>query len=470
MPPNILCLCTDQQRYDTIGALGNTLVRTANIDRLVGEGVSFTQAYCQSPVCTPSRASFLTGRYSRTTRCRQNGQKIPEDEVLVSKMLADAGYRCGLAGKLHLSSCSDGKVESRIDDGYHDFHWSHHPQPDWTENAYTQWLLSRGQSWEDLYSGPTTGYVKQGVPAEFHQTTWCAEVAMDFVRSNTSRPWLFSFNCFDPHHAFDPPPEYMQRYNPEDMPLPKSRPGELATKTTYQQLDAEWAHNHPGEFHTGAMTDADRRDVTAAYYAMCELIDDQVGRIINELERTGQRDNTIVIFMSDHGEMLGDHGIYLKGPHFYDEAIRVPLVISCPERFQSGTRMDGMTELIDLVPTVLEACDLPIPNRVQGRSLVPHLTGRADPSHHRDHVFCEYYNSWTHPSAYGTMLRTATEKIVVYHGSDQGELYDLVADPDEFTNLWDSNEHQTMKLQLMQRCFDASVLTMDPEPSRLGPF
>lgn len=448
--PNVLWLCTDQQRYDTIGALGSTLVRTPNIDRLIDNGVAFTHAYCQSPVCTPSRASFLTGRYPRTTRCRQNGQKIPSDEVLVSKMFADAGYHCGLAGKLHLSSCSGGKVESRIDDGYHDFRWSHHPQPDWPENAYTQWLHAKGQRWEELYSGHATGYVKEGVPAEFHQTTWCAEMAMDFIRGNQSRPWLFSFNCFDPHHAFDPPAEYLSRYNPADMPLPKRRDGELAGKTSFQRLDAEWAHNSPGEFHTGAMTDNDRRQVTAAYYAMCELIDDQVGRILQTLDETGQRENTIVIFMSDHGEMLGDHGIYFKGPHFYDEAIRVPLVISCPQRFQSGTQVNGLTELVDLVPTLLDACELPIPNRVQGRSLVPHLSGRASANQHRDHVFCEYYNSWTHHDAYGTMLRTATEKIVVYHGTDQGELYDLASDPDEFTNLWDSTNHQAMKLQLMQ--------------------
>ena len=468
--PNILWLCTDQQRFDTIQSLGNDLIRTPNIDRLVDEGVAFTQAYCQSPVCSPSRASFLTGRYPRTTRCRQNGQTIPADEVLVSRMFADAGYRCGLAGKLHLASCSEGKVEERIDDGYHDFHWSHHPQPDWPENAYTQWLQSKGQSWEQLYSGPSTGFVKEGVPAEFHQTTWCAEMAIDFIRSNTDQPWFFSFNCFDPHHAFDPPPEYMAKYNPVHMPLPKTLPGELTSKTSFQQLDSVWAHNSPGEFHTAAMTDADRRQVTAAYYAMCELIDAQIGRIMDSLEQSGQRENTIVIFMSDHGEMLGDHGIYFKGPHFYDEAIHVPLVISAPDRFQAGLQVDGLTELVDLVPTLLDAADLDVPERVQGRSLLPFLTGEADPAHHRESVLCEYYNSWTHDDAYGTMLRTTDEKIVVYHGTDQGELYDLKSDPDEFTNLWTSPDHQAMKLRLMQQCFDASVLSMDPIPHRRGAF
>ena len=136
--PNILWLCTDQQRFDTIRALGNSRINTPNLDQLVADGTSFTNAFCQSPVCSPSRASFLTGRYPRTTRCRQNGQQIPPDELLLPKMFSDAGYRCGLAGKLHLSSCSDGKVEQRIDDGYEVFDWSHHPQPDWPETvSYT---------------------------------------------------------------------------------------------------------------------------------------------------------------------------------------------------------------------------------------------------------------------------------------------------------------------------------------------
>ena len=468
--PNVLWLCTDQQRYDTIRSLGNPLVRSPAVDSLIADGVAFTQAYCQSPVCSPSRASFLTGRYPRTTGCRQNGQTIPEREQLVSRLFADAGYRCGLAGKLHLASCSDGKVEQRIDDGYHDFRWSHHPQPDWPENAYAQWLHARGTSWEQLYDGPSTGFVKEGVPAEFHQTTWCADMAIDFLRGNVGRPWFFSFNCFDPHHPFDPPREYLQRYDPADMPLPKVQAGEADSKTTFQRLDSEWAHNSPGEFHTGGLTDNDRRQVTAAYYAMCELIDDQVARILACLDETGQRDNTIVIFMSDHGEMLGDHGLYFKGPHFYDEAIRVPLVIHWPQQLQRGLKVDGLTELVDLAPTLLDLCGLPQPPGMQGRSLRPLLTGTQDPAVHRDSVYCEYYNSWTHADAYGTMLRTATEKIVVYHGTDQGELYDLAADPDEFHNLWDAADAQAMKLRLMQQCFDRSVLAMDPLPVRRGAF
>lgn len=468
--PNILWICTDQQRYDTIRALGNPHINTPSIDKLVGEGVSFTQAYAQSPVCTPSRAAFLTGRYPRTTKCRQNGQAMPPNEKLISRLFADAGYTCGLAGKLHLATCANGVVETRIDDGYEVFHWSHHPQPDWPENAYTQWLHSKGTSWEELYGGPSTDYIKHGVPEEFNQTTWCADKTIEFIREQKGEPWFFSYNCFAPHHPFDPPAEFLAQYNPADMPLPKTKTGELENKTTYQQLDGQFAHNDPNAYDMGKMTDRDKQEITAAYYAMVELIDKQVGRMVSALEETGQLENTIVIFMSDHGEMLGDHGFYLKGPHFYDEAVRVPLVFSWKDRFQADLRADCLMELIDIAPTLLEASGLEIPEYIQGRTLLPILLGQAPAGQHRDYVFSEYYNAWTHKHSYGSMLRTREEKMVVYHGTDQGELYDLKSDPDEFENLWSDASHAELKMRMMKACFDASVFTMDPSPPRHGQF
>ncbi len=243
--PNILWICTDQQRYDTISALGNSHIRTPNIDELASEGVTFTRAYSQSPVCTPSRAAFLTGRYPRTTRCRQNGAQIPPDEILVTRLLAEDGYDCGLSGKLHLSPCQ-GRVEKRINDGYRAFHWSHHPAPDWPENEYIQWLESKGQSWDKLYHRKPGEPVWAGIPAEFHQTTWCAEKAIEFLSEDRDGPWLMSVNSFDPHHPFDPPAEYLDKYHPDDVPAPGYRPGELDNKTEFQRVDHQGAYGGKG--------------------------------------------------------------------------------------------------------------------------------------------------------------------------------------------------------------------------------
>ena len=470
--PNVLWICTDQQRYDTVACMGNPHIRTPNLDRLAAEGVAFRHAFSQSPVCTPSRACFLTGRYPRTTRTRQNGQDIPADELPVTAMLADAGYDCGLAGKLHLSA-AQGRTEPRIRDGYRVFHWSHHPAPDWPDNAYTHWLEAKGTRWDDLYPPRgERGHAFAGVPAELHQTTWCAEKAIEFMDQRRDGPWLFSINCFDPHHPFDPPQEYLDRYDPDALPDPKYRPGELDGKPCFQQIDHDGAYGGRG-MGFDKLSPRQRREVVAAYYAMVELIDDQVGRLMRHLDDTGQRQNTILIFHSDHGEMLGDHGIFLKGPHTYDCAIRVPLIISWPARFRQGLVSDALVELADLVPTLLDGIAMPVPDRVQGRSFLPICTGQADPHHHRDSVYCEYYNAmpfhnWHDPRPYVTMVRTRTHKLAVTHGVEPGELYDLEADPDEFTNLWHSPAHKDVKLDLLRRCLDAAALTVDPLPPRVA--
>ena len=472
---NILWICTDQQRWDTLGCMGNRFVRTPNIDRLAAEGALFRSAYVQNPVCTPSRASFLTGRYPRTTRCRQNGHAIPADEVLVTRILADHGYFCGLSGKLHLSPCQPNAcpiTERRIDDGYHVFHWSHHPRPDWPANAYIHWLREKGAHWE-RGDYPDSRHIELGMPEDLHHTTWCSQMAVNFMESASEfdRPWLFSVNIYDPHHPFDPPEEYLKPYldRLDDIPLPNYAEGELEEKPVFQGMDHLGAYNNPGLYPYGEMSERDHRLARAAYWAMVDLIDAQVGRMTDALERTGQLENTIVIFMSDHGEMLGDHGIYLKGPYFYDPLIHVPLVIRWPERIRKGLSVPALVELTDLAPTLLEALEIPRRPGMQGRSFWPILTGDADPSHHRDDVYCEYYNSMgchRDPDAHGTMLFDGRHKLAVMHGTGQGELYDTQSDPVERSNLWGKPEPATLQASLMHRLCDRMAWTVDPLPLR----
>ncbi|MFI6347068.1 sulfatase [Streptomyces sp. NPDC050560] len=477
--PNVLWICTDQQRWDTLGSAGNTWTRTPHLDALAEGGVVFDAAYTQSPVCTPSRASFLTGRYPRTTGARQNGQSLSEHEVLVTRTLADAGYVCGLAGKLHLSaahpSVSPG-TEPRVRDGYSEFHWSHHPDPDWPTNEYEHWLRERGTT----YSTPFlegSHHVMEGMPEEDHQTTWCANKAVEFIEAHEDfeNPWLFSVNIFDPHHPFDPPAAYLRRYldRLDEIPLPAYEDGELDTKPVFQRIDHEGAYGGNEDFSYPRMSDREHRLVRAAYWAMCDLIDAQVGRMLDALGRTGQRDNTIVVFSTDHGEMLGDHGIYLKGPYFYEAAVRVPLIVSFPGRVPPGRRAPELVELVDIAPTLLDAAGLPRTPGMQGRSLWPRLSGQDDTAEPREDVYCEYYNAmpWhPDPKPQATMIRTAAHKLVAFHGLDTGELYDLTADPGEHTNLWDSEDHAALKAELLIRLADRMAWTVDPLPGRTANF
>lgn len=477
--PNILWICTDQQRWDTLGCYGNRHVQTPNLDRLAADGALFENAYCQSPVCTPSRTSFLTGRYPRTTGCRQNGQSISANETLITRLFADAGYACGLSGKLHISACHPSTapvIERRINDGYAEFHWSHHPDPDWPTNEYVHWLRQRHISFE-RHAYEDSPYVECGMPPEQHHTTWCAQKAIEFIEANAGyrQPWLFSVNIFDPHHPFDPPRPYLERYlnNLDDIPLPNYVRGELTDKPLFQLTDHQGAYGGQAGFPFDDMSDKDHQLVRAAYWAMCDLIDDQVGAMLDALDRTGQRDDTLVIFMSDHGEMLGDHGIYLKGPYFYEPAIHVPLIISWPGRISGGQRIQRLTELIDLAPTLLDAAKLSQFPAMQGQSFWPIITNQNNSMLDRDDIYCEYYNAmpWhKDPKAYGTMLRTKRYKLVVVHGASAGELYDLENDPRETHNLWDDTEHCSIKNQLLKHLCDRMAWTVSPMPARTAVY
>ncbi len=459
MRPNILWICTDQQRWDTIAALGNPCIRTPNIDRLVHEGTAFDHAFCQSPVCTPSRASFLTGRYPSTVHGCCNGNTVwGEGAVLISKLLADAGYDCGLVGKFHLAA-GFRRLEPRpLDDGYRVFEWSHAPRDDWpTGHAWRDWVAAQGQDLGELCRDMTN------FPLDLHRETWCTTRAIDFIetRRPADRPWLLSLNYYYPHPPFTPPQDYLQRYDPADMPGPRFRDSDLAAQRTLAAIDFQTSVRRPQEF--------DAHAVQAAYYAMIEQLDDQLGRLLDSLERSGQRDNTLILFMSDHGEMLGDHGLLLKGCRFYEGLVRVPLVWAWPGQIRAGLRSSALVELTDIFPTLLELCGLDAPEGTQGRSLWPILAGAAHPQQHRDFVRCEYYRALLDDArgfagTSATMYRDRRYKLVRYHGHDPGELFDLRADPDEFDNLWDVPEHASLRQGLLQQSFDALAFAVDTGP------
>ena len=198
--PNILWLCTDQQRKDTLGCYGNQFVHTPNLDRLAKMGVRFERAYSQNPGMRPFQSELFTGRYPRTCSVRQNGQDIREDERLVPKILSEQGYTCGLSGKLHLSACGPEVCrvrERRIDDGYDYSKWSHHPSEinpagNWPMNEYTMWLTAKGKTYH-IRLVRTANNVNEGMPPEDSQTKWCVDMAMDYIESarQYDLPWLF---------------------------------------------------------------------------------------------------------------------------------------------------------------------------------------------------------------------------------------------------------------------------------------
>jgi arylsulfatase A-like enzyme len=446
---NILWICTDQQRWDTIGALGNNYIHTPNIDRLVNEGVAFDHAFCTSPICTPSRAGFLTGMYPCAVKaCKNGAESWAEQAPLVTKLFRDKDYVCGLSGKLHLTSAMKNDRETRPrDDGYSVFHYSHSPHQGGMKNDYLVWLGKHGYSYKGLQKLDGRAH------ARLHQTTWCTDRAIDFIREQKTQPWLLSINIYDPHPPFNAPASYVSRYDTSSLPGPASTDSDIEEKGRFNGIMCQ---KKPRLY-----SESDAKQHQADYWAQIDLIDENVGRLLSTLEETGQDKSTIIIFTSDHGDMCGDHGMRAKGCRFYEGLVRVPLIFWFPRRFRKGLVSKALVELTDIAPTLLDTVGEQIPSHMQGRSLLPILEGRANPDTHREFVRSEFYDTLDAKElapAFATMIRTRDFKLVVYHGHALGELFNVFKDPKEFDNLWDQPDYEEKRLVLLKRCFDATIL------------
>lgn len=474
--PNILLLCTDQQRYDALGAAGNPHISTPNLDRLAGEGARFTRCYTQSTVCAPSRASLMTGVYPRHHGLWANGVDLDPAQQLFTKVLAEGGYDCALAGKFHLGSAFGGRIEPRLDDGFRIFRWAHDPYVRSPGNEYHHWLR---RTHPELHEQAVVRRERSidALPQEAHYSRWIAEETIEFLAEtrDTDRPFCMIANFFDPHHGFEAPPDFRDRYDADSLPAPVTTPGELATKPPVHTLESQ--RSYAGQMAGFAEHSAAQiQEIKAQYYAMVSLVDEEVGRVLDALEREGLAEETMVVFSSDHGEMLGDHQMLLKGPMMFDCSVRVPLLIRWPGHIAPGTVREELVDWLDLTRTLVSAAGSDGLVRAQGRDLMPLLSGQDWED--RDWILTEYRDScWEYdPPVHCTMVRRADVKIVVHHGSPAtarertGELYDLEADPDELVNLWDLPEHRELRADMEGFLLDALVATEMRERPRLAPF
>ena len=490
--PNILWICSDQQRSDTIGAMGNPFIDTPVLDKLCGEGTGFKNCYAQSPMCTPSRAAMLTGRYCSSYHVFRNGNdKFPESEILVTKLLANDGYTCGLVGKLHLSTLARGR-EKPPDDGFSFRLSSHSPLPAKPEfNDYAKWLRDEKKvDLKEIY-GQMEVPVGKGIPEEYHQTTWCAEKAMAFIEDNQDKTWLLRVDPFDPHPPMDPPKEYMDKYMARETHKPFFGPDDIVHQELFEAIDQqspvardydaiggepdddpEYKKMAQGLKASYPPKNVNLKKMVACYYGMIDLIDKQVGRILQKLEDLGLRENTMVIFTSDHGDLLGDHGLLYKGCRFFESLIHIPLIISWPGTYQKGVKAAGLVEQVDLAPTILEAAGMDVPYPMQGKSLHAMLKGDAPADRHKPFVISEY-NSISPPpfikpkQSHGFMYFDGRYKVILYEDFPRGEIYDLEEDPNEGNDLWDDKAFAELKTTLLFETAKAQMKAVSPGDQRL---
>lgn len=486
--PNILLLVADQHRYDAVGYSGNEDIITPNLDELAATGTSFETCYVQNPICSPSRASFATGLYARNHGLWANGVELGDEHRMVSRALADAGYDCGMAGKQHLGPCAIGD-EARRDDGYRVYRWSHDPIHRSENNAYHRWLrdthpdIYRREVVDRQQESPEAGNVAKGatpmdvLPVEAHYTHWIAEEAIEFIEDSSARddgqPFFFMANFFDPHHPFGAPKAFRDLYDRDALAGPLGSVEELDRKPEVQHEYSEKSYGGHAPGFAEYTTD-ELREARASYYAMVSMIDAEVGRIVAALERAGHRDDTIVIYTSDHGEMLGDHAMMLKGPMLYEPVTRVPLVMRWPARLPAGGVVREIVQNIDLTSTLLSVAQIPDALPAQGRELITLAQGSA--ADWRDWALCEYRDSGhgSTPPVHTTMLRHRRHKLVVWHGepatgrSRDGELYDLSTDPHELDNLYHRPEHRAAREELKDVLIDVLDATEDRRSPRLA--
>lgn len=507
MRPNFLIFITDQWHPDCLGYAGHPLVRTPNLDALAKSGVNFSRAYTPQPLCMPARASLFTGLLPRGHRVRMNGIPLDPCVPTFTQALLDDGYHTHCAGKIHLQcgALPHGKTADQLDQtnnaefatAWRESRFTSLPSPYYglkttdyvnghgptSYGQYNNWLKREHPESAVLFdnfvnSDPKTpaydlfnrSLAKWALPAEHHPTPWVANRTIDFLNAYESQdPFMLMCSISDPHSPFAAPKPYCDRYDPADVPAPVRREGELDDLPPHFRAMVETNITTSGNQKQAMnLTEPYHAQCAAQYLGLIEMIDDQIGRVMSTLKKRGLDQNTVVIFLADHGEALGDHGLWGKGPYHFDSVIRIPLLVSFPGKFAQGYEHKGPVSLIDLAPTILEMANVQPPEfqkieasnappALPGRSLLPILQGKDTDCDSK--VIVEMDEDYL-----GFKIRTlVTEqhRLTVYSSQVYGELFDLHNDPHELHNLWDRPEakslRDSLRLELLNKLIETDI-------------
>jgi len=485
--PNFLFIITDQHRADHVGCYGNPVVKTPHIDSLAAQGRRWNRFYVANPICMPNRASIMTGRMSSLHGARHNGIPLSKDHTTFVELLRDAGYRTGLIGKSHLQSFTglpatkkyeveegkrapsrhlrdafkanrhsedydlelvpewDTPLSDRLDGDFYGFEhveiaadhadqasgdyslWARQQRPDFDsligpENALANDRIKAPQAW------------RTAVPEERYSTSWIANRAEGWLsaRAQEDQPFFLQMSFPDPHHPFTSPGKYWGMHDPQDIALPASfgkgnLPPIRAMREAMEQGSDPRDNQSPF-----AVKEDEVRAIIALTYGMITMIDDAIGRVLQRLEALGLAESTVVIFTSDHGDYMGDHGLMLKLLLHYQGIIRVPFIWSDPARPEAGAQSDELGSSIDISATILARAGIQPFNGLQGRDLFASEPPEA--------VIVEedsqrVMTGFDRPQRVRTIV-TNRYRMSLRQGETWGELYDLAADPHEMTNLF----------------------------------
>ena len=455
--PNILVIMTDQQRYDSLGCYGADWIETPNLDRLAAEGMLFEKCYVNNPICTPSRASMFTGKHIPDHGVLRLHDILPEDEKLFTCHLQQLGYTTALFGKLHVSGRIYEESTRHPGDGFDIYEWCMEASisMDSPLNGYSCWLKEQDPEFHERLK--QQGRKLTHIPRKYHMTHWAAERTIDFIdsRRDDDTPFFCMMSVFDPHNPYDDfPEEYRGRVDLSKMPMPHVQDHER--DHVISPIAREQRDGYFGSFDS--FSEDDLKQMRVGYYSSLALLDDEVGRVLEALDHSGAVEDTLVIFLSDHGDMLGDHGLLVKGAYFYDPCVRVPLIMRQPGVIPEGIRSTALVQPHDLAATVLTAAGME-PDSLY--ALMPDsLDIRSAETEAHETAVCAYRQTgiskngrYFDPPIHATMITDGNAKLNVYHprsGSpdhDEGQFFMLSADSREQNDLWAVPSEKKEELQ-----------------------
>ncbi len=483
--PNILIFCTDEQRSDHLGCMGHPVLKTPNIDRIAAEGALFRNCYSSSPACMPARATMITGLANRASGVRSNGVSLPEGVPTLPGLLAEAGYRTHSVGKLHLKTWGkpggldvtevetpEQNPERRVfwnegmitksPDNYYGF------QTQDSANGHVNYINGDYRTWLDKnHPGAFDGYACKSsdpkpleIEPELHYNNWIADRSIDFIqaRSGKDQPFFLWCSFPDPHEPFAAVRKWSDAYADVDIELSQCTT-ELSPHSRSETMNAIGAGT--------TVQDAEYvKECIRQTYGMVSHVDEQVGRVLDSLEESGLAGSTVVMFISDHGDQLGEHGLFYKGLYPYDGHAHVPFVVKVPWAQQKGRVVQDVVSMLDLVPTVLDLAGVdqpedelmsgwwreknhPVAPSLPGESLTPVLLDGARPE--RKNALVEY-DSDTQAAFDLLQMRalvTNEYKLVHYAPGNEIMLFDRQNDPDEMNNLAKDPQYQSVVMDLL---------------------
>jgi arylsulfatase A-like enzyme len=519
--PNFLLFITDQHRADFLGCYGHPVLRTPHIDSIASRGVAFDRFHVASPVCMPNRASLMTGRMPSLHGVRSNGIPLSMGAVTFVELMRDAGYRTALIGKSHLQNFTPhAPIVKRPPprQGYHEpspplrqafrhdlqekkyeqetpEYWTQHgasvrtpfygfdhvtlvrAHGDEPGGDYDRWLDARDPNARKLL-GPKNGlphdYIcpqahRTAIPEELYATAFLGESACEWLGSaDPDAPFFLMVSFPDPHHPFNPPGKYWDMYKPEQFPAPEAfQRNDWTPPALVRNIfaDREAGKANLTGMNTIGVSVREAQEARALTCGMIACIDDAIGRVLSALDGSGRRDETVVIFTSDHGDHLGDHRLMLKGAEQYQSIVRVPFIWADPDRPNAGKRTDALGSTMDISATVLERARIEPYSGIQAKSLLPAIE-RGETV--RDSVFIQYDHQAPNPGtdepARVHSLIDGRYRLSVFHGTGWGELYDLQSDPGEFDNLWDDPAHADLRARMTERLLLTEIEHVDRVP------